>query len=149
MRRREFISVIVGATAWSLRARAAHSAMPVVGVLSPVTLDQHLHAAFRQGLAEADYVDGKNVVIEVLVSETAGDLIRRNVSVIFAAVPDAVVAARDAGHSGHRSSRTNQARVMGTRPKLPEADPIPGDLVILQRTAQNMTAWLATSATLE
>ena len=70
--------------------------MPVVGVLSPVTLDQHLFAAFRQGLAEADYVDGKNVVIEVSASETAGDLVRRNVSVIFAAVPDAVVAARDA-----------------------------------------------------
>jgi hypothetical protein len=54
--------------------------MPVVGVLSTVTLDQHLLAAFRQGLAEADYVDGKNVVIAVLVSEAAGDLVRRNVS---------------------------------------------------------------------
>ncbi len=65
MRRREFISLIVGATAWPLGARAEHS-MPVVGVLSTVTLDQHLLAAFRQGLAEAGYVDGKNVVIEVV-----------------------------------------------------------------------------------
>ena len=39
--------------------------MPVVGVLSPVTLDQHLFAAFRQGLAEADYVDGKNVCLRL------------------------------------------------------------------------------------
>ena len=95
MRRREFISVIAGATAWPLAARAQQPAMPVVGFLSPVTAEAtpHLLAAFRQGLAEAGYVEGKNLAIEYrfanfkleLLPELAGDLVRRNVNVIFAA----------------------------------------------------------------
>ena len=106
MRRREFISVIVGATAWPLGARAQQRAMPVVGFLSPAAAEAapHLLAAFRQGLAEAGYVEGKNLAIEYrftnfrfeLLPEVAGDLVRRNVNVIFASTPEAVVAARDA-----------------------------------------------------
>ena len=63
MRRREFISVIVGATAWPLAARAQRPAMPVIGVLDFATADSipHLLAAFRRGLAEAGYVEGKNI----------------------------------------------------------------------------------------
>jgi putative tryptophan/tyrosine transport system substrate-binding protein len=105
MRRREFISVIVGATAWPLAARAQQSAMAVVGFLGPpVTAEQQvaLLAALRRGLAEAGYVEGKNLAIEErftspeLMLEAAGDLVRRNVNVIFASVPDTVVAARKA-----------------------------------------------------
>ena len=78
------------ATAGDAGGRISHSA----------TLEANAHnvAAFRQGLAEAGYVEGKNVTIEFhfanfrpeLMSEAAGDLIRRNVSVIFAAEPAAV-----------------------------------------------------------
>jgi putative tryptophan/tyrosine transport system substrate-binding protein len=105
MRRRNFLSVIAGATAWPLRVRAQQPAMPVVGFLTVAPRSQapHLFAAFDQGLAAAGYVEGKNLAIEYrfantpeLMGEAAGDLVRRNVSVIFAAVPDAVVAARNA-----------------------------------------------------
>ena len=64
MKRREFISLIVGASAWPLRARAEQ--MPVIGFLSPVPGGglPHLVAAFRRGLAEEGYVEGKNLAIE-------------------------------------------------------------------------------------
>ena len=106
MRRRDFLSVIAGATAWPLAARAQQRAMPVVGFLSPVTAEAtpHLLAAFRQGLAETGYVEGKNLAIEYrfanfkleLLPDLAGDLVRRNVNVIFAPTPETVVAARNA-----------------------------------------------------
>jgi putative tryptophan/tyrosine transport system substrate-binding protein len=64
MRRREFISVIAGATAWPLAARAQQTAMPVVGNLAAPSVVPYLNAAFRRGLAEAGYEDGKNVTIE-------------------------------------------------------------------------------------
>jgi putative ABC transport system substrate-binding protein len=106
MRRRDFLSVIAGATAWPLAVRAQQPTMPVIGVLNPAAREaiQHLLAEFRQGLAEAGYVEGKNLAIEYrfanerpeLLPELAGDLVRRNVSVIFAATPTAVAAARNA-----------------------------------------------------
>jgi putative tryptophan/tyrosine transport system substrate-binding protein len=95
MRRREFISLIAGATAWSLRARAEQRAMPVIGFLNPApVVFPHLIAAFRRGLAEAGYVEGKNLAIEYrftnfrpeLMTEAAGDLVRLNMKVIFAGV---------------------------------------------------------------
>jgi putative tryptophan/tyrosine transport system substrate-binding protein len=106
MRRREFMSVIVGATAWPLAARAQQPSMPVVGYLHVATAEAQAQnvAAFRRGLADAGYVEGKNVTIEFrftnfrpeLMSEAAGDFIRRNVSVIFAAEPAGVAVLRNA-----------------------------------------------------
>jgi putative ABC transport system substrate-binding protein len=106
MRRREFISVIAGATAWPLVARAEQPAMPVIGFLNFATAESipHLVAAFRRGLAEAGYVEGKNLAIEYrftkfrpeLLPEAAGDLVRLNVSVIFAPTPEAGAAAKNA-----------------------------------------------------
>jgi putative ABC transport system substrate-binding protein len=106
MRRREFISVIVGATAWPLAARAQQPSMPVVGVLVETgeTGAPPNTAAFRLGVAESGYVEGKNVAFEYRFAnfkreqlpQLASDLVRRKVNVIFAATPEAVVAARDA-----------------------------------------------------
>jgi putative tryptophan/tyrosine transport system substrate-binding protein len=105
MRRREFISVIVGATAWPLAARAQQPAMPVVGFLNSgasAELIPHLIVAFRRGLADAGYVEGKNLAIEYRFGdedrllEGAGALVRHNVNVILAAGPAAVAAARNA-----------------------------------------------------
>jgi hypothetical protein len=108
MRRREFISVIVCAAAWPLVARAQQPATrPVIGVLGPARAAEaipHLIAAFRRGLAEAGYVEGKNLAIESrftnfkpeLMPEFAGDLVRLNMNVIFAATPEAVIAVRNA-----------------------------------------------------
>ena len=104
MRRREFISVIAGATAWPLAARAQQPAMPVIGLFWASPIDAHLIAAFRRGLAEAGYVEGKNLAIEYrftnfrpeLIPELAGDLVRLNMKVIFSAAPEAVAAVRNA-----------------------------------------------------
>ncbi len=98
--------MIVGATAWPLAARAQQPAMPVIGFLYPATAESipHLLAAFRRGLAEASYVEGKNLAIEYrfanfklgLLPELAGDLVRLKVKVIFAPTPEAGAAARNA-----------------------------------------------------
>jgi len=103
MRRREFISVIAGATAWPLAARAQQ---PVIGVLNFASGESvaDLLVAFRRGLAGAGYEEGKNIAIEYrfgnlrleLMPQGAGDLVRLNVSVIFAATPEAVAAAMNA-----------------------------------------------------
>jgi len=108
MRRREFISVIAGAAVWPLGTRAEQLAMPVIGVLAPAPAEMIPHeiAAFRRGLAEAGYVEGKNLAIEyrftnVIIRpesmpEFAGDLVQLHMNVIFAAAPEAVVAVRNA-----------------------------------------------------
>jgi putative ABC transport system substrate-binding protein len=108
MRRRTFISLIGGAAAWPLAARAQRPTMPVVGWLSaglsgPATAT--VFAAFRGALAEAGYIEGRSVAIEYRYAEgqydrlpeLAVDLVRRKVSVIVAtANPNAARAARAA-----------------------------------------------------
>jgi putative tryptophan/tyrosine transport system substrate-binding protein len=65
LRRREFIAALGGAAAWPVTARAQQPAMPVIAFLqlAPVRNLPPSSAAFRQGLAEAGYVPGRNVTL--------------------------------------------------------------------------------------
>ena len=93
MRRREFIAALGGATvAWPLSTRAQQPALPVIGFLNSESLMTWREeiAAFQRGLAEAGFVDGRNVAIEYRWAESHNDrlpalvaeLVRRPVAII-------------------------------------------------------------------
>ena len=101
MRRREFITLLGGAVAWPVAARAQQPATPVIGFLdsrSPEALTDRLRG-FRQGLAETGYVDGDNATIVYRwaenkmdrVPELAAQLIRQQAAVIPASGSAAAV----------------------------------------------------------
>jgi len=107
VKRREFIALLGGATAWPLAARAQQPAMPVIGYVNsgPSGGNSHLEAAFREGLRQTGYVEGRNVAIESRWAEfqydrlqaLMDDLVHRQAAVIVAAgSPRVALAAKTA-----------------------------------------------------
>jgi putative ABC transport system substrate-binding protein len=75
MKRREFIVLAGGVSAWPLVARAQKPAMPVIGVLESGNAASPTYptAAFHAGLKESGFVEGQNVTIEYRMAETQYD----------------------------------------------------------------------------
>jgi putative tryptophan/tyrosine transport system substrate-binding protein len=94
MRRREFIKIAGGAALWPVTTHAQQSSIPVIGFVSSASSDEYAIRlrAFRQGLKETGYDEGKNVTIEYRWAESeynrlpplVGELVNRQVAVIVA-----------------------------------------------------------------
>jgi putative ABC transport system substrate-binding protein len=107
MRRREFIGSLIGtAVAWPLTVRAQQAKIPVIGYLSPGSPEFGigLLTAFRRGLNETGYVEGKNIVIEYRsaegnydrLPELAAELVRLKPDVLVTSATPATLAAKQA-----------------------------------------------------
>src|SRR5215472_4586028 len=106
MNRRAFITLLGGAAAWSLPARAQQPAIPIVGILSSASLSAivDLLGAFRQGLKESSYVEGQNVAIESRwaegqferLPELAAELVQLHAAVIVSTGGSSNLAAKAA-----------------------------------------------------
>jgi putative ABC transport system substrate-binding protein len=107
MRRRDLITLLGGAAAWPVVARAQQPAVPVIGLLSYQSAEvdyKNVTVPFLQGLKETGYVDGQNVAVEYRYAENqldrlpvlAADFVRRRVAVIVASGNEAAVAAKAA-----------------------------------------------------
>jgi putative ABC transport system substrate-binding protein len=134
MRRRTFLTASLGSPlAYVLAARAQGQARPVVGFLNSASSATYSFnaAAFKEGLREAGYVEGQNVVIEYRWADNdygrlpalAAELVSRKVSVI-AATGDIASARRagcDDGNTHHLHGR------LGPGPVRPRHEPQPTD----------------------
>src|SRR5262245_45950304 len=95
MRRRDFITLLGGAAAWPLAARAQPERVKRIGVLVNLAADdpeaRARIAAFRQGLQELGWTDGRNVRIDVRWAAANADRFRTYAAELVALAPDVIL----------------------------------------------------------
>src|SRR5258707_8317560 len=93
MRRRQFITLLGGAAAWPLSARAQQAAMPVVGLMSPLSVATAARnlSALRNGLRELGYIEGRNIKIESRFADGAAERFPALVADLVALKPAAIL----------------------------------------------------------
>ena len=100
--RRKFVAALCSAAAWPLAARAQQATVPVIGYLTLGSPENYREAAFRKGLSETGYVEGRNVAVEYhfagndRLTGWAADLVCCQVAVIVAQGNAAAFAAKAA-----------------------------------------------------
>jgi putative tryptophan/tyrosine transport system substrate-binding protein len=139
MRRREFITLIGGATAWPLAVRAQNSPVPVIGWLSSATAAaQSVRvAAFRQGLAEMGYAEGQNVAFEFRWAEEKRDRLPQLAADLVAAQAAVIIASDGPGTARPALAATKTIPIIYQT----GGDPVKDGLVAsMSRPGGNVTA---------
>jgi putative ABC transport system substrate-binding protein len=93
MRRREFITLLGGAAAWPLAVRAQQPAMPVIGLMSPLSVATAARnlSALRNGLRELGYIEGRNIKIESRFADGVAERFPALVADLVALKPAAIL----------------------------------------------------------
>jgi len=144
MRRREFITLLGGATTWPLVARAQQQAMPLVGLMSPLSVATAARnlAAFRNGLRELGYTEGRNIKIESRFADGVADRFPALVADLVALKPAAILV-------GSTSATLAACKVTRTTPMIwfgSVDDPVALGLVeSFARPGGNVTGFLLSS----
>jgi putative ABC transport system substrate-binding protein len=141
MKRRDFITLIGGAAAWPLAARAQQPALPVVGFVRSTSLApfQNLVVAFGDGLKEAGFVAGQNVAIEYRYAENQRGRLPALVAELLG-IPVAVLVVNSGAAAAAKAATTTVPIVL-----VAGADPVKDGLVAsLNRPGGNITgvSWL-------